>query len=51
MFSLILTGTNNSENNRDPGDLRRLRAHYDVTIMSGDLHTIYTSNQLNFNVY
>ena len=34
MFSLICVWTNNCVNNRDAGDLRRHRAHYDVTVMS-----------------
>ena len=33
VFSLICTWTNGWVNNRDAGDLRRLRAHYDVTVM------------------
>ena len=33
MFSLICTGTNDWANNGDTGDLRRHRAHYDVTVM------------------
>ena len=33
MFSLICTLTNSWVNNRDAGDLRRHRAHYDVTVM------------------
>ena len=33
MFSLICTWTNGWEINRDAGDLRRHRAHYDVTVM------------------
>ena len=33
MFSLICTWTNGWANNRDVGDLRRHRAHYDVTVM------------------
>ena len=33
MFSLICTWTNRWENTRDAGDLRRHRAHYDVTVM------------------
>ena len=33
MFSLIFVGTNGWVNNRDVGDLRRHRAHYDVTVM------------------
>ena len=34
MFSLIRTWTNGWANNRDVGDLRRYRAHYDVTVMN-----------------
>ena len=34
MSSLICAWTNGSVNHRDPGDLRRLRAHYDVTVTS-----------------
>ena len=34
MFSLIWTWTNGWVNNRNAGDLRRNRAHYDVTVMS-----------------
>ena len=33
MFSLIWTWTNDGVNNRDAGDFRRHRAHYDVTVM------------------
>ena len=33
MFSLICNWTNSSTNNGDAGDLRRHRAHYDVTVM------------------
>ena len=33
MFSLISAWTNGCTNNRDAGDLRRHRAHYDVTVM------------------
>ena len=33
MFSLIWAWTNGWVNNRDAGDLRRCRAHYDVTVM------------------
>ena len=32
-ISLICAGTNSWANNRDAGDLRRYRAHYDVTVM------------------
>ena len=34
MFSLICAQTNGWVNNRDAGDLRRHRAHHDVTVMS-----------------
>ena len=34
MFSLICTETNGWANHRDAGDLRRHRAHYDVTVMT-----------------
>ena len=34
MFSLICTWTNGWENNQDAGNVRRHRAHYDVTIMT-----------------
>ena len=34
MFSLICAWTNGGVNNRYAGDLRRHRAHYDVTVMS-----------------
>ena len=33
MFSLICTRTNDWVNNRDPGDLRRHRGHYDVIVI------------------
>ena len=34
MFSLICSRMNDWVNNREAGDLRRRRAHYDVTVMS-----------------
>ena len=34
MFSLISAWTKDWVNNRDAGDLRRHRAHYDVTVMN-----------------
>ena len=37
MFSLICAWTNSWANNRDVDDLRRHRAHYDVTVMTGNL--------------
>ena len=40
MFPLICAWTNGLANNRDACDLRRHRAHYDVTVMSSDVkHT------------
>ena len=35
MFSLICVWVNGWVNNHEAGDLRRYRAHYDVTVMSG----------------
>ena len=35
MFSLIWAWINGWVNNREAGDLRRYRAHYDVTVMNG----------------
>ena len=34
MFSLIYAWTNRSASNRDAGDFRRHRSHYDVTVMT-----------------
>ena len=36
MFSLICTWTNSWGNNGNAGELRRHRAHYDVTVMNND---------------
>ena len=36
MFSLICVWINGWVNNREAGDLRRYRAHYDVTVMVND---------------
>ena len=38
MFSLICARINGWVNNREAGDLRRLRAHYDVIVMKDVLH-------------
>ena len=38
MLSLICVWTNGWVNNRDAGDMRRYRAHYDVTVMELDEH-------------
>ena len=40
IFSLICARTNRWANTRDAGDLRRHRAHYDVTVM-GNLPSIF----------
>ena len=40
MFSLIFAWTNSWANNRDAGDLRCHRAHYDVTVMHNRLALI-----------
>ena len=41
VFSLICAWTNDWVSNRDCGDLRRHRAHYDAIVMSYDLHAHY----------
>ena len=38
MFSFICVWINGWVNNREAGDLRRYRAHYDVTVMDFSLH-------------
>ena len=40
IFSLICAWTNGWVNNRDAGDLRRHRAHYDVTVMTMKPHLL-----------
>ena len=40
MFSLICVWINRWVNNRDAGDLRRHRGHYDVSVMSSDVHLL-----------
>ena len=42
MFSLICTRINSWVNNREAGDLKRNRAHYDVTVMTRSGTTEYT---------
>ena len=37
MFSLICTWTNSRVNNREAGDLRQHRAHYDFTVMESSI--------------
>ena len=41
MFSLICTWANSWVNNRDDGDLRRHRVHYDVTVLT-DIYISYS---------
>ena len=38
MFSLICVWINGWENNREAGDLRRYRSHYDVIVMTKRIH-------------
>ena len=42
VFSLICTWTNDWPNNGDAGDLRRHRAHYDITVMK--MHSTRNQN-------
>ena len=46
MFSLICTSTNGWANHRDDGDLRRHRAHYDVTVILSWHHDMQTLSAL-----
>ena len=39
MFSLICARMNDWVNNREAGDLRRYRGHYDVIVMNEEIHT------------
>ena len=43
LFSLICAWISSGVNNREAGDLRRHRAHYDVTVMNGFLSIWFTS--------
>ena len=45
MFSLICVWTNDWISNRDACDLRRHRAHYDVTVMVGNQSTTLLTNE------
>ena len=45
MFSLICVWINDWVNNREAGDLRRYRAHYDVIVMDF-IHGVQTLNEL-----
>ena len=44
MFSLIFAWTNGWVNNRETADLRRHRAHYDVTVMRCHDHSMSSQN-------
>ena len=46
MFSLICAWTNGWTNNRDVGDLRRLRTHHDVIVMIGHHWLHSTANSI-----
>ena len=48
VFSLICASINGWVNNREAGDLRRDRAHYDVIVMkhNNDKGTIYTHQKV-----
>ena len=48
VFSLICAWANGWVNNRDAGDLRRHRAHYDVTVMSKRGHWGTTLQRLGY---
>ena len=48
MFSLICAWTNGWANNRDVGDLRRRRAHHDVTVMWRNSHMGSSNTDLRF---
>ena len=50
MFSLIYAWLNGEVNNREAGDLRRHRAHYDVTVMFRVLWSFYYTRQLSGKV-
>ena len=48
MFSLICTWTNCWVSSRDASDLRCHRAHYDVTVMTGNWHEQQSAAWINF---
>ena len=47
VFSLICAWINAWVNNRDPCDLRRHHAHYDVIVMSKSIYQIFDSQQIS----
>ena len=49
-FCLICVWINGRVNNREAGDLRRYRAHYDVTVMSGSVSNLYLAVDACFHV-
>ena len=54
MFSLICAWINDWVNNREAGDLRRHRGHYDVNVMNTDLcyhRDFYPSAQIGLEGY
>ena len=46
MFSLICARINDWENNREAGDLRRRRGHYDVSVMTGSYRAYDSTKSL-----
>ena len=51
MFSLTCVWINGWVNNREAGDLRRYRAHYDVTVMLSRPHCVYKCISLSVNIH
>ena len=51
MFSLICTWVNDWENNHETGDLRRLCAHYDVTVMVIWFHPVKVLCEILANLH
>ena len=47
MFSLICAWINGWVNNREAGDLRRHRTHYDVTVMRTQVSVLYLPSCIN----
>ena len=51
MFSLICARINDWENNREAGDLRRQRGHYDVSVMYLRLHSLTSATFIGISCY
>ena len=53
MFSLICVWINGWVNNREAGDLRRYRAHYDVSVMASEKHlsNLVGKAKITANIY